>query len=603
MKHTSVHSKTRKERGRTRFPAGGNGRRSPSHNLKPGSRNVALVASLLFLALPGYAARAEDGGATLPESDELMKAMADELERSMSDLALEDLARPYFIQYKAQDRLIRSIRAVYGGLVQSRNSHTRSISSRVRVGSYELDNTNTGRSFGRRASLPLDDDYAAIRHSIWRMTDGDYKQAVEMLTRKQAYLRQKNVEDRPDDFIAEQPVREKEPSASFAFDVKQWEENVTRLSARFERYPDIQDAEVTLFTGAVNEWIVNSEGTRVRTADVGVNLEVSAEIQAEDGMRLSDGITYLGLEIGDLPSIDELLSEVDKLCQNLIELSKAPVLEQYTGPVLFEPKAAGTVFETLLGDRLCARPLPLGGGWEDQSFERKIGLRILPRSFEVYDDPGPERFNGKALAGAYSFDDEAIRHKRVSLVERGKLQTLLAGRSPTKKIKATTGHGRGGGFRDAQATVGCLYITDADGLSAEELKTELIEAAREEGLPFALRVASMRPGGRGGLGDPIYAYKVYVEDGREELVRGLEFLPVEPRSLKRLLAAGKDREVYNSFGRVSSSYIVPAIVFEELDLHKIDREFDKLPIVKSPAQRHRDAEPSPEGSGARPGNR
>ena len=95
----------------------------------------------------------------------------------------------------------------------------------------------------------------------------------------------------------------------------------------------------------------------------------------------------------------------------------------------------------------------------------------------------------------------------------------------------------------------------------------------------------MRSGGGGELGNPIYAYKVYVDDGHEELIRGMEFLPVEPRSLKRLLAAGIERKVYNSSAGVSHSVIAPAILFDELELTKIEREFDKLPIMKSPAQR------------------
>lgn len=558
-------------------------------------RGSLFVLSLLAVFTPCSAAT----GDSLSGSAVLMKAMVDELDRSVSELTIEDLPRPYFIQYTAEDRLIHTIRAAYGGLVNSRVSRSRQIGSRVRVGSHELDNTNIGRGFGGRVSLPIDDDYTALRHGIWRMTDVDYKQSVEMLTRKQAYLRQKKVEDRPDDFAPIDPVRQQEPSATFVLDVQQWEKNIADLSARFDRYPDIQDAVVTFYGGAVNRFIVNSEGTRLRTADTGADLEIQAEIQAEDGMRLSDGSNYLGLEIGDLPSIKELSADVDKLCENLMDLAKAPVLEQYTGPVLFEPKAAGKVFEALLGDGLCARPLPLGGGWDDRSLERKIGLRILPRSFDMIDDPGPIRFEGRVLAGAYTFDDDAVRSQRVLLVEKGKLKTLLAGRAPTKKIKATTGHGRSAGFQDSRATVGCLYVSDAAGLSPEELKEELIDAARDEGLAFGLRIASMQPGGGGDLGNPVYAYKVYVEDGREELVRGLEFLPVEPRSLKRLLAAGKNREVYNSFGRVSSSYIAPAILFEELDLRKIDREFDRLPIVTSPAKRSAESPPAPASSGKR----
>ena len=88
------------------------------------------------------------------------------------------------------------------------------------------------------------------------------------------------------------------------------------------------------------------------------------------------------------------------------------------------------------------------------------------------------------------------------------------------------------------------------------------------------------------LGDPILAYKVYVEDGREELVRGLEFLPVETRALKHILAAGSERKVYNSTSGTSTSVISPAVLFEELELTKSEEELDKLPILKSPATRN-----------------
>lgn len=542
---------------------------------------------MLFpIVLVGLIVRGAAAGLALPESPELMRAMVDELARSMAKLELDDLPRPYLIEFKAQDRLTHSIRAAYGGIVQSQQNRMRVVGSRVRVGSFELDNTNVGRRFGRQAPLPIDDDYTAIRHAIWKVADADYKHAVEVLARKQAYLSQKIVEDRPDDYAPVAPLVEMEPPAAIDFDLKRWEENVRRLSARFKRHPEIQNAAVSFYVGAVNQWIVNSEGTRLRTADTGVSLEIHAEIQALDGMRLADGESYLGLQLEDLAPMEALLADVDALCDRLIALAKAPVLEQYTGPVLLEPKAAGKAFESLLGDRFCARPIPLGGGdWGDRNFERKLGLRILPRSFEIHDDPTQTRFDGKVLAGAYSFDDEAIRPKRVSLVEKGRLKTLLAARAPTRKIKGSTGHGRSAGFRDARSSVGCLYVTDSAAMTAEELKKTMIEAARDEGLDFALRVVSMKAGGSGGLGDPVYAYKVYVEDGREELVRGLEFLAVESGSLKRLLAAGKEPEVYNALGRVSSSYIVPAIVFEELDLRKIERELDKLPIAKSPLNR------------------
>jgi hypothetical protein len=273
------------------------------------------------------------------------------------------------------------------------------------------------------------------------------------------------------------------------------------------------------------------------------------------------------------------------LCARLIETSKADILEHYVGPVLFEPLAAGQVFDSMLADQLAAQPVPLGmGARAEDSMERKIGLRILPRTFHVYDDPTPKRFDDKILAGWYDYDDEGVAAGRVPIVEHGILKNLVAGRAPTKKIKATTGHARSPDYRDPAASVGCLYFEDEEGISDDELRRELIQAAREEGLDFGIRVAGIRGGG-GELGEPIHAYKVFVEDGHEAPIRGIEFLPIQVRSLKRLLAAGKRREVYNNIGAIGRSVIAPAIIFEELELTKIDEEKDRLPYLQPPALR------------------
>ncbi|MGD2109747.1 MAG: metallopeptidase TldD-related protein [Phycisphaerae bacterium] len=524
-------------------------------------------------------------GATPSDPDLLMNAMADELARSMDKLVLNDLPRPYFMQYSAEHREVVSIRASYGGLLSSDVNRRRALASSVRVGSYELDNTNFGGWDGGLTTLPLDDDYEALRHAIWRVTDVDYKRAVEAFARKKALLKEKNVEDRPDDLSRAEPVRAFEPITTLDVSRQRWEKNVKKLSALFADYSLIQDANVTFFGGVVNQWIANSEGTRLRKVDSGVFVEVGAELQAPEGMRLSDSRQFIGLHIEHLPPVEKMTADVRQMCEKLVELSGAPVLDYYSGPVLFEPIAAGMVFESLLADGVCARPVPLGsGGWGDDSLERKLGLRILPRSFRVYDDPTAEWFQDTLLAGAYRYDDEAVPPRKVELVKRGKLLTLLASRAPTRKIKRTTGHGRSA-FGAAQAHIGCLYIDCEDGESDEQLKKQLIDVARDEGLEFALRIESMQSGGFGYLGDPIYVYKVFVEDGREQLVRGLEFADVEPRVLKDILAAGNQRKVYNSTAGIPSSIIAPAILIEELELKKPEHEFDKLPILQRPDQR------------------
>lgn len=519
-------------------------------------------------------------------NDVMMKALVDEMDRSM-ELSFEGLPKPYFIQLQAQDRMTWSMSAEYGALTRSTDNRSRIVNVRVRVGSYELDNTNFRRQFGQVGLLPLEDDYDALRWAVWLLIDRDYKQAVENLTHKLAYLKDKQAEDRPPDYSAAPKTVESRPRETLAFDAPTWERNIEKLSDRFHAYPKIQDGAVTLFAGTADDWIVTTEGTRLRTSDAGVQIEAHAQLQAPDGMPLSDSVTFLADTIDQLPPLEKMSAEIDAMCTKLIALSEAPVLDQYSGPVLFEAPAAGRVMETLLGDGICARPQPVGSAEDPRSLEKKLGLRILPRSFQIYDDPKPQTFKEKVVGGSYDFDDEAVGAQRVAIVEKGILKNLLSSRAPTRKVSQTNGHGRSGGMGDARAEVGCLYVSDDNGIPADELKKELIQAAIEEGLPFALRVEMVDPGEEN-VGDPVYAYKVHCDDGREEMVRGMQFRPVQTRSLKRLLAAGNEPKLYNAMSRVSSSYVVPALLFEELDLAKIEREFNKLPILPAPALRSKE---------------
>ncbi len=152
-----------------------------------------------------------------------------------------------------------------------------------------------------------------------------------------------------------------------------------------------------------------------------------------------------------------------------------------------------------------------------------------------------------------------------------------------------------------QASVACLYVNSDEGQSPEELKKALIEAADDEGLEYGIRVTALAPGGSAsiaaqmmgrsgsGMSNPIYVFKVYVKDGREEPVRGCRFGPVDTRSLRDIIAAGNTPSVYNNVSTSSllpsSSVIAPAVLFEELELAKIEEDSRRKPILKAPYAR------------------
>src|SRR5579863_8143319 len=78
--------------------------------------------------------------------DVVMRAMRDEMARSMKKLQLENLQKPYFIAYRAMESDGCTVEASFGALTVSscepRTAGTRRIGIEVRVGDYARDNTN-----------------------------------------------------------------------------------------------------------------------------------------------------------------------------------------------------------------------------------------------------------------------------------------------------------------------------------------------------------------------------------------------------------------------------------------------------------------------------
>lgn len=560
--------------------------------------------------------------ADAPNDDMVFKALGDEMKRSMS-LRLEDLDKPYFIQYAVDDTVTHRLAASYGAIVRSTRDRSRILHSQLRVGSYDLDNSNFsgGRGGGGRrglalsAELPVEDGYLALRQAIWRATDAQYKDAVETLTQKRAYLKDRNVSDRPRDFVKGAAVNIIKERASLSFDRGAWEDYVRRISARFREFAHIQNADVSLLAGAENRYLMNSEGLRMRIGDTGVLLRITAEAQAEDGERLSDNLSYYALTPEQMPAMTDVLADVHTLADRLAAAMRAPILDEYTGPVLIDGIAAPQFFRQLLARGFTGQVDPVGsprrGSQGTDDLESRLGKRILPPTFQIYDDPRNAKFRDIFLAGHYEFDDEGIAAERVNIVVDGKLERMLMSRVPTKQFAQSNGHGRRAGGETPRASIGCLYIEAMKGESPAELKKELLDAADSEGLKFGLRITSLQNraagpaglagfGGRGGgfgrgggpgaarvLGEPIAIYKVFVADGHEEPVRGCEFGTVDVRSLRRIIAAGNVQAVHNSAGGAapSSSVIAPPVLLEEVELSRIKTEPEKKPIAPAPQAR------------------
>jgi predicted Zn-dependent protease len=557
--------------------------------MKP--RAIAAVSLVAGLALTA--------SSPTPRAQEspLLSAMQDEMRRSIDSLQLKGEPAPYHIEYEVDD--LASMRAVarLGGVVDDLVDRSRTLQVGVRVGEYSFDSSRfvtQDRGGGVVPSLgdmtiPLDDDYLGIRRQIWLATDAAYKRAVSVFAKKKATFLNRAATDTLADFSREkpnqtvQPVQPPKPSGS------EWVERVKQLSSVFSTIPGLDTSEVFLSEVHGNMFYLNSEGFKSVTPVGAVYLRVSANVQAADGSTIQDLFTVVENRLEDLPPMAELTARSQALAARVKTRKTSPVGEEYTGPVLLEGPASAELLRQTLVPLMLARRAPDA---ENQRFAQgqalvtpfltRIGLRVLTESFAVSDTPSLKEFQGRPVAGAYVVDDEGVMPKDVTLVEKGRLLTLLTGRTPQKNLPQSNGHSRGGNVQ-----AGVFQVRGTEAIPASELKAKYLELLKVQDKPFGYIVRAIAGPGEvgGGAGGPMILDVVKVApDGKEEPVRGLRFGDVPSTAFRDILESSQERTLLNYRINVatSASVIAPALIFEELEVQRTREIVQKPPVVPSP---------------------
>jgi predicted Zn-dependent protease len=558
-----------------------------------------LVLCVFATALP---ARAQD--------DVVTKAMRDELDRSMKQLHLENLEKPYFISYRVVDTDRTNVSASFGALNSSSQGRSRMLNVEVRVGSYKLDNTNFAsmnfdmssmlQIFGGASQLPLDDNYKELRRQMWLATDATYKKAVEDLSRKKAGIENKVDTDETPDFTKETPVQIAMDAPVVHADRAQWETMARSLSGLFRQMPDVYTSTVSFF--AANSYVryINSEGTSYIRREPTVTFIARASTQATDGTPLEDQVWLYARSIQGLPSSDELASRVRTLGQRLKDLRAASELENYNGPVLAENDAAAQLFawtfsSNLLGVRRPTADNPLAMMMQrnapvENPFLDKIGARVLPDFLSVTDDPTLADYKGVPLAGWCKVDEDGVPTHETKLVENGILKTLLTTRDPVRGFDHSSGSRHAG-----QAAPSNLFVTAENGLSEPDLRAKFLATVKQRNKEYGIVVRRMR-----NAQHPVMAWKVYL-DGHEELIRGVQFAGLNASAFKDIVAVSTDQNILTVSRRPSAidgflgsglggedesfapvTVAVPSLLFDDVTVHKVRGETPKPPVAPHP---------------------
>jgi TldD protein len=542
---------------------------------------------------------------TLFAEEVLLKLLNTELQREMD--VLKNASIPaYYIDYRVDDLNYIQIKTSFGSLLESNNDRRRILTTRVKVGDYEFDNTHQNARLSTHGlsslafpmSLPIEDSAVSIRQILWESTQVNYRVAKEMYAAVKSVQETGNREKEDgSDFTREVPQKYyEEPLAPFnkAVDVKKWEERLKRYSKDFANNIDIVTAEASLVMTTNRNYFVSTEGASIVQNKTSCNLYIFARIRASDGDVLPLYKTYFAFSPDSLPSEEQILKDIATLTAKLIQLQNAPLAEPFSGPAILNAKAAGVFFHEIFGHRIEGHRMKSES--DGQTFLEKINKPVLESSLSVYSNPSLSEFEGGKLNGHYHFDDEGIKGENVTIVEAGILKNFLLSRTPVENFIKSNGHGRtaAGGYPVSRQSN--LIIETSKPLAEADLRKKLIKECKKQRKEYGYLFENVE----GGFTNtarftpnafnifPTEVYRIYVDGRPDELVRGVNLIGTPLSMFAEVDAAGNKREIFTGMcgaesGSVPVSVVCPSIFVKRIETQKSSKTNLERKILGAPS--------------------
>jgi TldD protein len=558
---------------------------------------IFIAAAILVTAWSCVAGDAKPASTTAPP---VLSAMQQELDRSMAGISKSE-PPDYFISYTVADRQYSEVSGSNGALLSSTQNRARWLEVQTRVGTYQLDDTH---KLGERqpswtspgTTMALDNDIDVLRREIWRETDRQYRAATEALIKVETsqQVQVQTAEGNAPDFSREKAHVSIGAHVEIKVDRTPWEARVRKYTAQFSKSPAVLNSIATFTALGMNQYQVNTEGTKLAFGQVHYRLELYVQSKAPDGMDINRYANFDWLDTKDAPTDKVVFDRIQTMIAETEALDKAPLVEPYAGPALLTGRAAAVFFHEVFGHR--AEGFRQKDINEGQTFTSKVGEQILPGFISIKDDPTEAAFHGQMLLGNYAFDDEGVPGENVSLVDHGVLKTFLMSRSPLVTIPESNGHGRRQlGFVPV-ARQGNLIVSSSKTMTDAQLRAKLVELVKAQGKPFGLLIDDIAGGftftGRAQPQAfqvlPLVVYKVFPDGRPDQLVRGVDIVGTPLVSLTKIVATGDTPDIFNGYcgaesGSVPVSAVAPAILISEMEVQKKETSTDKPPILPPPA--------------------
>jgi len=528
----------------------------------------------------------------------LLDAMSQELNRNFTVLKDKADPPPYFLSYEITEQEYRSVTGTLGTVDSSTGGKSRALDVSIRVGTPKLDNYHRVRGeraqFTSGALVTFEENVNSIKRRLWLETDRAYRTAAERLIRIKTNTQVKvAAADDSDDFSSEAPSNFVQVPGKLKFTEAEWQDKIRQYSGRFQNYQSVLTSHVSVLCQTDTRYLVNSEGSRVAHGRGFARVVISATAKAADGTDVSSFETFEAVEESGLPGDKVILAAIDHVANDVSKLLKAPEAEPFVGPAIFSGRAAGVFFHEIFGHRIEGHRQKDES--EGQTFTKSVGTKVLPDFLSVIFDPTRRKVAGIDLNGWYDYDDEGVKARPLTAVDKGVLKAFLMSRSPINGFPQSNGHGRRQPGYEIVSRQSNLLVESTNAVPDARLRQMLLDEVKKQNKPYGLYFRDIMGGftttQRAGLQAfkviPVIVYRVYADGRPDELVRGADIVGTPLSSFSRILATSDKQEVFNGYcgaesGSVPVSAVAPAILVSEIEIEKKAKANDRPPLLPEP---------------------
>ena len=465
----------------------------------------------------------------------------------------------------------------------------------LRVGTPQLDNYHQvngqqGR-FTRGDVIPLDDVPDAIRRRVWLETDRTYRLASRRLIEIKSNQETKVKEaDSSADFSIEPPSVYQEPPPALGTVDNEWVKRVRKWSADLAHSPDVLYSNVDLSVRESHQ--IHGQHGR-HAADAWARFRGPVHRRARQGRRTAwiwwTWRIFKRLIWHTCPagSGDRRRGQPGgrRICPSWCRRrpwNRSLVRRSYPDerPAVF--------FHEIFGHRIEGHRQKDEG--EGQTFTKAVGTPVLPSFLSVVFDPTRKTLGGVDLNGYYSYDDEGVKARPVTVVENGVLKTFLMSRSPIDGVDHSNGHGRRQPGFEVVSRQSNLIVESTKQVSEKALREMLMAEIKRQNKPYGLLFDEVTGGytttQRRGLQAftviPLIVYRVYADGRPDELVRGVDIVGTPLASFAKILATSDKPQVFNGYCGAESGQ-VPVSASFAVGLGFRDRDSEEAALAGSAA--------------------